>query len=121
MAKILVIDDEASAREILKRILEGVGHKVLCINDGVYAEKVIRAYGPDLIVCDIMMPEVDGLILTNSLKYDSEFDKIPIILLTALGEENSYLGSQVNADCYMAKPFDEDKLLEKVDELLYSD
>ncbi|MEW6201521.1 MAG: response regulator [bacterium] len=120
MAKILVIDDEKSVRDILKRILEGAGYEAVCIDDGLYAKKAIQEHRPDLIICDIIMPGLDGHAPIYHLKFESEFKNIPVMILTSLGDEKSYLGKEVAADYYMAKPIDQEKIIRKVKELLSS-
>jgi len=120
MAKILVIDDEKTIRDLLKRILESAGYEVFCIDDGLHAKKAIGEHHPDLIICDLLMPGLDGHALIYHLKFESEFKTTPIMILTSLGDEKSYLGREVAADYYMAKPFDQEKLLKKVEELLSS-
>ncbi|MEW6201527.1 MAG: response regulator, partial [bacterium] len=121
MAKLMVIDDDESVRDILKRMLEAVGHRVTCIEDGLYAEKAIRKDRPDLIISDVLMPGLDGHALVYHLKYNTDLHHIPVMLLTSLGDEKAYLGREVDADCFMAKPIDEEKLLQKVEQLLNLD
>lgn len=120
MAKILVIDDDESIRDVLTRILQDAGHEVITIDDGVHAKKAISGHKPDLIICDILMPQMDGQALIYHLKFVEKLKKAPIMILTSLGEEKRSLGKEVAADYYMAKPFDNEKLLSKVEELLKS-
>jgi len=118
MATILVIDDEESMREILTRVLERAGHQVVSVDDGIHAKSAISQHKPDLIICDILMPKLDGHALVYDLKFEHRLKDTPIMLLTSLGDEKKYLGDEVAADFYMAKPFDNAELVKKVEELL---
>jgi len=118
MAKILVVDDEMNIREILGRILGGAGHDVVSVEDGLYTKQAIDEYKPDLVICDINMPGLNGDELIESLKMDPKYRKTKIMILTALGEQARWIQNQVSADAFMAKPFESKVLIQKVEELL---
>lgn len=104
--KILVVDDETYIVELVKFNLEKEGYRVLVAYDGVSALEMVRAEYPDLILLDIMLPSIDGLEVCRTLKQESSTSSIPIIMLTAKGEEfDTVLGLEMGADDYIKKPF----------------
>jgi DNA-binding response OmpR family regulator len=111
---ILVVDDEATVREVLRRYLEREGFRVSEAADGYIALDEIDIDPPDLIVLDLMLPGVDGLTITRQLRQRSG-KKIPIIMLTAKGETSDRIrGLDIGADDYMAKPFSPRELVSRV-------
>ncbi|HEY9843928.1 MAG: response regulator transcription factor RpaB [Candidatus Sericytochromatia bacterium] len=101
--KILVVDDEASIRQIVEARLNMAGFEVVTAGDGEEALEVYRAERPDLIVLDIMMPRVDGLQVCREIRKQ---DSIPIIMLTAKGEIPDRINAlEMGADDYVTKPF----------------
>ena len=101
--KILVADDEANIRRILETRLSMQGHEVLMACNGAEALELFRGSEPDLVVLDVMMPELDGFAVVERIRAQSE---VPIILLTALGDvADRITGLQLGADDYMVKPF----------------
>jgi len=114
-AKILVVDDEAYIVELVKFNLEKEGYEVIVAHDGVKALDMVREELPDLIVLDIMIPRMDGLEVCRLLKQDQAYKTIPIIMLTAKGEEfDTILGLEMGADDYIKKPFSPRELLARV-------
>ena len=108
MAKgnIFVVDDEEDILELIRMNLEREGYKVTCIEAGEECVKKAREKLPDLIVLDLMLPGIDGLDACKILKNDSKTRHIPIIMLTAKGEESDIVtGLELGADDYMTKPF----------------
>jgi two-component system alkaline phosphatase synthesis response regulator PhoP len=108
MAKksILVVDDEEDILELLRFNLSREGYQVFCSQAGEDALSRIRSHIPDLIVLDLMLPGVDGLEVTRHLKGDSKTKDIPIVMLTAKGEEADIVtGLELGADDYITKPF----------------
>ena len=85
--KILVVDDETYIVELVKFNLEKEGFQVIVAYDGISALEQVKAESPDLIVLDIMLPNMDGLEVCRTLKQDINFNSIPIIMLTAKGGE----------------------------------
>jgi OmpR family response regulator RpaB len=101
--KILIADDEANIRRILETRLSMQGHEVAAAKDGAEALELFRGFEPDLVVLDVMMPELDGFAVLERIRAQSE---VPIILLTALGDvADRITGLQLGADDYMVKPF----------------
>ncbi len=101
--KILVADDEANIRRILETRLAMQGHEVVMAQNGAEALELFRGVEPDLVVLDVMMPELDGFAVVERIRAQSE---VPIILLTALGDvADRITGLQLGADDYMVKPF----------------
>jgi OmpR family response regulator RpaB len=101
--KILVADDEENIRRILETRLTMLGYAVTLACDGKQAMECFREIEPDLVVLDVMMPELDGFAVTERIRAQSE---VPIILLTALGDvADRITGLQLGADDYLTKPF----------------
>jgi len=119
MKKVLVVDDEVHITNIVKFTLENEGFSVITASDGQEGLKLARQEKPDLIVLDLMLPNIDGYKICRLLKFDEKFRHIPIILLSARSSEaDRQLGKEVGADYYMAKPFDPEELSLKVKELV---
>ena len=115
--QILVVDDEASIRELLTFNLKKNGYSVETAADGRGA--LAKAAGMDLVLLDIMLPEVDGLEVCRRLKADPQTSGIPIIMLTAKAEEiDRVLGLELGADDYVVKPFSMRELLARVKAVL---
>ena len=101
--KILVVDDEANIRRVLETRLKLLGHQVASAENGLRAIELFHSFAPDLLVLDVMMPELDGFAVTEQIRAQSD---IPIILLTALSDvADRITGLQLGADDYMVKPF----------------
>jgi two-component system phosphate regulon response regulator PhoB len=104
--RILVVDDEEDLLELVRYNLTKEGYDVACVVSGEEALKAARKLPPDLIVLDLMLPAVDGLEVCRRLKADARTREIPIIMLTAKGEESDMIaGLERGADDYIAKPF----------------
>ncbi|MDR0333897.1 MAG: response regulator transcription factor [Dysgonamonadaceae bacterium] len=105
MNNLLVIEDDRRVADILKRGLEGAGFTVLSATDGEMGLKLFQSEKCDLVICDIMLPKIDGFGVCKEIrKTDS---KIPILMLTALGEiDDKLVGFDSGANDYMVKPFD---------------
>jgi two-component system alkaline phosphatase synthesis response regulator PhoP len=104
--KILVIEDEADLREILKANLGKEGYAVLAARDGEAGLKMARAESPDAIILDLMLPGMDGLEICRLLKRDSLTAGIPVLMATAKAEDVDVVtGLEVGADDYITKPF----------------
>jgi two-component system, OmpR family, phosphate regulon response regulator PhoB len=106
MARILVIEDEADIRQILAYNLGVEGHEVLLAERGATGLALAREKRPDLVLLDLMLPDLSGLEICRSLKSDGALRSIPVIMLTARSEEiDRVVGFQLGADDYVAKPF----------------
>ncbi|MCS0496848.1 response regulator [Ancylobacter mangrovi] len=111
-AHILVVDDDHEIRKLLGRYLQGQGFRVSLAEDGRHAEECLAAARIDLVVLDLMLPDVSGLDLCRSLRARSS---VPIILLTALKEDvDRIIGLEVGADDYLGKPFNPRELLARI-------
>ncbi|MEQ9220035.1 MAG: response regulator [Cyclobacteriaceae bacterium] len=105
-SRILIVEDEKAIRETLTDLFSAE-YTIKSANNGVRALEALPLYRPHLIVSDIMMPDMDGIQLLNTLKSNKEWNDIPVILLTAKGEqEDRITGLEIGADAYIAKPFD---------------
>jgi two-component system alkaline phosphatase synthesis response regulator PhoP len=104
--KILVVDDEEDILELVQYNLTKNGYKAVCVGTGENALKAAKADSPDLIILDLMLPGLDGLEVCKILKADSRTSAIPIVMLTAKGEEADVVaGLELGADDYVTKPF----------------
>jgi len=104
--KILVVDDEEDLLELLRFNLAGEGFSVLCAATGEEALDKVKEDAPDLILLDLMLPGIDGLEVAGRLKSQATTKEIPIVMLTAKGEEGDIVkGLEMGADDYMTKPF----------------
>ncbi len=109
---ILVVDDEDTIREVVRRYLEREGFNVREAADGYEALDAIQEAPPDLIVLDLMLPGIDGLTITQHIRQDRQ---IPIIMLTAKGEANDRIrGLDLGADDYITKPFSPQEVVSRV-------
>jgi two-component system, OmpR family, alkaline phosphatase synthesis response regulator PhoP len=104
--RILVVDDEEDLRELLRYNLTKEGYRVVCVASGEEALRAIRTQPPDLIVLDLMLPGVDGLEVCRTLRSSVSTASIPIVMLTARGEDADIVtGLELGADDYITKPF----------------
>jgi two-component system alkaline phosphatase synthesis response regulator PhoP len=114
--RILVVDDEPSVTDLLAYNLRKAHYDVLIASDGRQALNLAREASPDLILLDLMLPEVDGLDVCRELRKSTS---VPIIMVTALGEETDrVVGLEVGADDYITKPFGMRELLARVKAVL---
>ena len=113
--KILIVDDEVDLVETVRFPLEMEGFNVLVSYNGEDALSQARKEKPDLILLDLMLPKLDGYKVCRLLKFDERYKNIPILMLTAKTQEkDKALGMETGANEYITKPFDIDKLVEKV-------
>ncbi|MGE5400991.1 MAG: LytR/AlgR family response regulator transcription factor [Ignavibacteriales bacterium] len=116
MIKILLIEDDTSLREGLRDLLEINGYTVSLASDGIEGLKNAKKDLPDLIICDIMMPRLDGFRMKEILNEDRDLAAVPFIFLTAKAEMKSFReGMDLGADDYVVKPFDLPALLKVID------
>jgi len=116
--KVLVVDDEENVRHLVRSIL-GKENIVLEARDGQVAVDMARRQEPDFILMDIMMPNMDGYTACHTIKKDPMTKAIPVVMLTALGQElNMKLGQEMGADGYITKPFSSKVLLDTVSRFL---
>ena len=116
--KILIADDELGIRLLVSSLL-GEDYTVLKASDGEEAINIARRQKPDLILMDIMMPNLDGYSACHAIKKDAATSAIPVIMVTALGQElNKKLANHMGADGYVTKPFSVRGLLATIDRFL---
>jgi two-component system alkaline phosphatase synthesis response regulator PhoP len=116
---IMVVDDNPDIITIVKTILEGKGYNVLSASSGQELLSLLNNQKPDLIILDIMMPEMDGLEVLGRLKGVTETASIPVILLTAKVQYEDVLGGyKLGADYYITKPFTSTQLVNGINLLL---
>jgi CheY-like chemotaxis protein len=117
-ACILVVDDEQYIRLLARRLLSDK-FTVLEGSDGAEAVDMARKHKPDLILMDIMMPNVDGYNACSMIKTDQSTKRIPVVMLTGIGYElNKKLAKEMGADDYITKPFTSEKLLDTIGKFL---
>ncbi len=120
-ATVLVADDDPVILELVRLTLGTQGYEVLTASSGVETIRTALTHKPDLIILDILMPEMDGYEVMRLLKSSEETNNIPIIVLTAYASEAGALVSWMEgADGYLAKPFNPDELLMLVERVLRS-
>lgn len=117
--KVLIVDDEPDAVIATKRALEADGYNVIEANNGVMAFDVLKSDIPDVILLDVMMPDMDGFEVCWRLKEEPLYENIPVIMLTAKGEINDKIeGLDIGADDYMTKPFNLKELKARIKTVL---
>lgn len=119
MGEILVVDDDRDVAQTVELALRRRGFKVMMANSGVEALKVLRRYEPDLVILDVLMPGMSGLEVCRRLRSDPKTESLPIIFLTARGQERDRIeGLRAGADDYLGKPFSLEELLLRVTAVL---
>src|SRR5262245_58326889 len=115
--RVLVVDDDPTVSDVVRRYLERAGYAVTLAGDGHGALAAYRREQPDLVVLDLMLPGINGLEVCRRLR--TRADGVPIVMLTALGEEaDRVLGLQLGADDYVTKPFSPRELVLRVQSVL---
>ena len=119
MTKILVIDDDAAINELIKINLELQGYQVVQGFNGTDGFALAKQEMPELVILDVMMPEVDGFTVAQRIRQCPEISETPIIMLTALSQLNDKVnGFNLGVDDYLTKPFEIDELIVRVRALL---
>ena len=117
--RILVVDDESDVTELLKYKLEQEGYRCQALNDPLLFASTARDFEPEIMIFDIMMPELSGLQLCRMARADPLLKNVPIIFLTARGETDDRIqGLEIGADDYLPKPFNMKELSIRVGKLL---
>ena len=115
--KVLVVDDEQSIVTLLKYNIEQAGYQVIVAYDGVQALEKVNEEKPDLVVLDVMLPEMDGIEVCKTIRSDK--NQVPILMLTAKDDEfDRVLGLELGADDYMTKPFSPREVVARVKAIL---
>ncbi len=117
--KIVVVEDETDIRELIEHNLQREGFEVQSASNGESALQIIREMLPDLVLLDLMIPGIDGIEVCRALKGDANTANIPVIMVTAKGEESDIvLGLGIGADDYMTKPFSPKEMLARIKAVL---
>lgn len=116
MSRILVADDEKNIREVIAYALEGAGYQVHCVADGAQAMQSFRRQQADLLILDVLMPELDGLSVCREIRRTSD---LPILFLSSRSEEADRVGGlELGGDDYLTKPFSPRELVSRVRAIL---
>ena len=119
MARILIVDDSPSQLVSMKRIVEKLGHEAITAEDGASGVEVAKAQRPDLILMDVVMPNLNGFQATRAIAKDPVTGHIPIILVTTKDQETDKVwGMRQGAKAYLTKPFNENELIEIIKQVL---
>lgn len=115
MSKILIVDDEKNVAELIKYNLEIAGYETMMVHDGKSALDTVTSQSFDLVILDIMLPEIDGLSILRYIKSNEKISSTPIIMLTAKSTGSDIvLGLEIGADDYIVKPFNINELVARV-------
>ena len=113
MARILIVDDSPSQLLGIQRIVEKLGHQILTATDGAAGVETAKAELPDLVLMDVVMPNLNGFQATRTLARDASTKHIPVILVTTKDQDTDRMwGMRQGAKAYITKPFSEDELSE---------
>ncbi|HEY9761491.1 MAG TPA: response regulator [Trichocoleus sp.] len=116
MSTVVVVEDEFQILSNLEEILTLSGHTVMAAGDGVQGLKLIQTHCPDVVVCDVMMPGMDGYSILEAMRQNPATAEIPLILLTARAERGDHRrGMELGANDYVTKPFTTEELLKAID------
>lgn len=119
MPKVLIVDDSNTLREMIAGLLQSSGMTIDVASNGVEALKKIAVDAPDLVVMDIVMPEMNGYELCRNIKSDPKTESVPVVMCSSKSEEfDRYWGMKQGADAYIAKPFAPADLVGTVKQLL---
>ena len=117
--KLLLIDDDPNLILLVKDYLEFRGYEVVTAENGREALEVLEKQTPDMIICDVMMPEMDGYSLVSAIRSDPKTSWIPVLFLSAKGQSQDRVkGLNIGADVYMVKPFEPEELVAQVESSL---
>jgi len=115
LSKILVVEDDPDIGGLIEHYLEKAGHQVTRIVTGTMVMPHLRSAGADLVILDLMLPGMDGLLVCQAMRNDSSTAEVPVIMLTARGEEADRIaGLELGADDYVTKPFSPKELVARV-------
>ena len=119
MARILIVDDSPSQLAAMKKIVDKLGHEVISAEDGALGVEVAKREMPDLILMDVVMPNLNGFQATRSISKDAATAHIPIVLVTTKDQVTDKVwGLRQGAKAYLTKPVNETQLIDLVNELL---
>jgi twitching motility two-component system response regulator PilH len=119
MARILIVDDSPSQLLGMKRIVEKLGHEAFTAEDGAAGVEAAKASLPDLILMDVVMPNLNGFQATRAISKEATTANIPVVLVTTKDQETDKVwGMRQGAKAYITKPFTETQLVEVINSLL---
>lgn len=119
MAKILIVDDSPTQLHKLKQLVEGMGHNVVTAEDGTQGIDLANSELPDMILMDVVMPNMNGFQATRSISKNSSTSHIPVVLVTTKDQETDKVwGMRQGAKAYLTKPVDSHQLRSTIDEML---
>lgn len=119
MARILIVDDSQSQLLGLKRIVEKMGHEIITAEDGAAGVEVAKREIPDLILMDVVMPNLNGFQATRTISREAKTSHIPIVLVTTKDQETDKVwGMRQGAKAYVTKPINESELIKVINDLL---
>ncbi|MBB5206758.1 response regulator [Chiayiivirga flava] len=119
MARVLIVDDSPSQLMGMKRIIEKLGHEIVTAEDGALGVEAAKRERPDLILMDVVMPNLNGFQATRSIAKNPDTSHIPIVLVTTKDQETDKVwGIRQGAKAYLTKPVNEAALIQLVKELL---
>lgn len=117
--RILVVDDEPDVTDLVAYHLQAKGFQIQTVNDPTASMGVARSFSPDLVILDVMMPDLSGIQICRMLRADPAFKRVPIVFLTAKAEENDRIqGWEVGADDYICKPFNIKELILRIQSIV---
>ena len=107
MGRVLLIDDDQSNLDFMRKLLQIEGHDLVWAADGKQGLEVVPQFRPDLVICDVIMPHLGGYAVLETMRADQQSSRVPIILFSAaMNEEARAMGLRRGADEVLAKPFD---------------
>jgi twitching motility two-component system response regulator PilH len=119
MAKVLIVDDSPTQLQGLRLIVERMGHQVVTADDGAHGVAVAKKEIPDLVLMDVVMPNLNGFQATRQISKDPKTSHIPVILVTTKDQETDKVwGMRQGAKAYITKPIVESQLIETIQEIL---
>lgn len=120
-AKVLIVDDDPGIRMLLSKFLQREGFVTLMAENGLEGVEFAKKHQPDLIIMDVVMPQMDGLTAARLIKFYKPLSNVPILFLTAKDAEREIeLAQEVRADVYITKPFDVHQVIQIVKETMQS-
>jgi DNA-binding response OmpR family regulator len=115
MPSALVIEDDSAVQALLKKLLESHGYQVTVAGDGLQGLVQLETLTPDIVLCDIMMPNLDGMQFTKAIKAHEDTKKIPVVFLTAKNDAKTMIeGLNIGAKYFLTKPFRHEDLMAKI-------
>jgi DNA-binding response OmpR family regulator len=120
MTKVMIVDDEKEATDLLENLLKLEGYESISVNDSTTATQIANTYNPDIFLLDLMMPEIDGFRLCRLLRADPKFTHTPIIIITALNDNDSRVVAYgAGANDYLTKPYFLHELASRIKSLIH--